>query len=80
MRRRTREAFDIFAAKLDELEAQCIEVERKIQAEEPTTVNERAQLARWLSEGRPLWRNNPQTIARLRRTARRCARRARGKV
>jgi len=74
MRRRIREAFEAFAVVLDRIEAECLECERKFIAGEQLTPAEMGQYARWVSEGRLLWRKNRRLRARVIRAARKAGR------
>ncbi len=67
------------AAELDRCEAECLMTDKLLTAELPITDSARRQHEQWVREGKPLWRETPAVIARVRKAAKKAAKNERRK-
>jgi hypothetical protein len=74
MRPRVRAAFNAFGLVLDDLDKECLSVERKVQMGEPLSNADKGVLAQWNAEGAKPWRQKPKVMRRIKRAARKAAR------
>ena len=63
------EALTKMAAELDRCEAQCLMTDKLLAAGLPIAENARRQHEQWVREGKPLWRETPAIINRIRKAA-----------
>lgn len=74
MSAKARQAMAEMAAELDRCEAECLMTDKLLAAELPITESARRQHEQWVREGKPLWRDTPAIINRIRKASKKAAR------
>jgi len=71
------EALTKMAAELDRCEQECLITDKLLAADLPVTESARRQHEQWVREGKPLWRETPAIINRVKKAAKKAARNVR---
>lgn len=72
---KARKAMKVFAQEMDRREGLCLVLDRLVEMGQKLKGDEKRIYDQWVREGKPRWRDEPRIVARVRKAARKAARR-----